>query len=247
MGISQQGVSQECALCDNPIFTARKNSRAFAMDLPSVGLLGLWAQAGMGPWAGWGKPVLLWAWGRSQGSFLVILICLLGRSDQWLCKTCREWLWLGVQLCPGQWAGVWSLQVSAQAELFPGAPSVSGLISLLLFFDFWVPNPAQTVTYLCVGSKRQKAAEFSSCPLKQQVPKAELDFSSKWVCVALLFLSACTSSLLMQFLRTKTWKNLNSNFQFSTSGKAELLPPTKQLLSSSQKFKSRASSMTEQT
>lgn len=119
MGISQQGVSQECALCDNPIFTARKSSRAFVMDLPSVGLLGLWAQAGMGPWAGWGKPVLLWAWGRSQGSFLVIPICLLGRSDQWLCKTRREWLWLGVQLCPGQWAGVWSLQVSAPGRTVP--------------------------------------------------------------------------------------------------------------------------------
>lgn len=63
-----------------------------------------------------------------------------------------------------------------QAELFPGTPSVSGLISLILFFDFLVPNPAQTVTYLCVDSKRQKAAEFWSCPLKLQVPKAVLDF-----------------------------------------------------------------------
>lgn len=233
-GFSQQGVSQKCALCDNPIFTARKNNRGFAMNLWFVWLLDLWAHGSvgvLGPWIG-GRPwspgflCLLWAWECSQGSFLVIPICLLGRSDQWLCKTCREWLWLRVQLCPGQWAGVWSLQVSAPGKT--GTLSVSGLISLVLFFDFLVSNPAQTVTYLCVDSKRQKAAEFSSCPLKLQVPKAVLDFSSRWVCVTLL--SVCTSSLLMhalQFLRNKTGKNLNSNFQFSTAGKAELLPPTK--------------------
>lgn len=191
-----------------------------------MGVWGCWVH-GLGgrPWSP-GFLCLLWAWECSQGSFLVIPICLLGRSDQWLCKTCREWLWLRVQLCPGQWAGVWSLQVSAPGKT--GTLSVSGLISLVLFFDFLVSNPAQTVPYLCVDSKRQKAAEFSSCPLKLQVPKAVLDFSSRWVCVTLL--SACTSSLLMhalQFLRNKTGKNLNSNFQFSTAGKAELLPPTK--------------------